>query len=75
MSFYASVACDRDRCTNELPMYYMSAECVRQIAEEAGWLIGENGEAVCPRCRKFIESVPNKPKRIEPIVITCLTSK
>lgn len=75
MSFYASVACDRDRCGSELPMYYMSKECVRQIAEEAGWLIKENGEAICPKCRKEIKPKQTSATRFNPLIITCLASK
>ncbi|MGN1341187.1 MAG: hypothetical protein ACI4WS_12915 [Oscillospiraceae bacterium] len=51
MSFYASIACDGDRCSNELPMYYMSKEAVRQIALERGWIVDEYGEALCPKCQ------------------------
>lgn len=52
MSFYASVACDGDRCSSELPMYYMSKEMVRQFALERGWLIDMDGEALCPKCQE-----------------------
>lgn len=54
MSFYASVACDGDRCNSELPMYYMSKEMVRQFALERGWLIDKDGEALCPKCQAKI---------------------
>ncbi len=59
MSYFASVACDRDRCSSELPMYYISKEKVRQIAEEQGWLITNDGEALCPKCRAKLNAVLN----------------
>lgn len=73
MSFYVSVACDRDRCDSELSMYYMSKMSARQIAVEAGWLISKSGEAICPKCRQAIMFGENKAARTqEPApIITC----
>ncbi len=65
MSFYVSVACDRDRCDSELSMYYMSKMSARQIAVEAGWLISKNGEAICPKCRQAIMFGENKAARTQ----------
>lgn len=73
MSFYVSVACDRDRCDSELSMYYMSKMSARQIAVEAGWLISKSGEAICPKCRQAIMFGGNKVARTPDSapIITC----
>lgn len=77
MSYYVSVACDRDRCDSELLMYYMSKMSARQIATETGWFISESGEAVCPKCRQATMFGGNKAARTqEPVpIITCSDSE
>lgn len=60
MGLYSSICCDS--CDKALPFFYTTPDKMIKVANDLGWKIEDDGEAICDKCyQKVKENNEHEP--------------